>query len=569
MTYQQHFKSISNNFSSFGKKLNNIFSKPNRDSEPESSLLDAPNDGAADDDDELLDSAPSQNRDWLNSGFNEPEESAIPPSNLHLMNRNSPPRINPSSLSTSRDVPLDDFGGDSSPSVSFDPTVLTPIPLTLPVSHNDPKLDFPENGGPSARLRSTSRGTTSINQTHTNIAEPDGESNHFSFSRTPSNSTESRVPADAIKPKWRYDDFETIDWLRDMARDRQRRRNLFKRLYGLGFRGTLLMLWDAASGWICVLLAGLLTGLVAVTIDIATAWMSDLREGVCTEAWWLSKEHCCWTSDSPSNDSGCSKVRHAYALFSYLFASLLCHNTVGPDQRQSSSSRFTSIAYLQPPGTRQCLLRMPFTCHLRIAAFANARPTALTCLFFCLVRSQSYELRCLIVYISVVHAQWHTYSSLLGVPGASSGLVAGEPPFAVVVNFVFYVATSICMASLAAVFVKVFAPYACGSGIGEVRTARVFTVHFVCVLCVQSTVSANASADQDGAVGLRDARLFGQVDAEHQEPRAGARVLGGPLHRQGGPDGAHRRLLRQHCGLHLPKIRQKRGQKERGAALHQ
>lgn len=71
-------------------------------------------------------------------------------------------------------------------------------------------------------------------------------------------------------------------------------------------------------------------------------------------------------------------------------------------------------------------------------------------------------------------AQWHTYASLMGVSPEGEGLVSAHVA-AVAVNFVMYVSTSISMVVLAAVFVKVFAPYACGSGIGEV--CILFTVH--------------------------------------------------------------------------------------------
>ena len=99
---------------------------------------------------------------------------------------------------------------------------------------------------------------------------------------------------------------------------------------------------------------------------------------------------------------------------------------------------------------------------------------------------------------------------------------------------------------------------------------RTLVVRIGCV-CVLLSARACARlcrcADQDGAVGLRDARLLGQVDAEHQEPRPGAGERGGPVHRQGGADGAHRRLLRQHHRLRLPQVRQERGQEARGARV--
>jgi chloride channel 3/4/5 len=44
--------------------------------------------------------------------------------------------------------------------------------------------------------------------------------------------------------------------------------------------GMLYALWDAGSGWICVLLVGLLAGTVAGIIDISARWMSDLKVGI-------------------------------------------------------------------------------------------------------------------------------------------------------------------------------------------------------------------------------------------------------------------------------------------------
>lgn len=41
--------------------------------------------------------------------------------------------------------------------------------------------------------------------------------------------------------------------------------------------GMAYALWDAGSGWICVLLVGVMAGTVAGVIDISARWMSDLK----------------------------------------------------------------------------------------------------------------------------------------------------------------------------------------------------------------------------------------------------------------------------------------------------
>ena len=43
---------------------------------------------------------------------------------------------------------------------------------------------------------------------------------------------------------------------------------------------------------------GVLTGFAAGVIDIGADWMSDIKEGFCTDQFWFNKEACCWTSSS-------------------------------------------------------------------------------------------------------------------------------------------------------------------------------------------------------------------------------------------------------------------------------
>lgn len=98
-----------------------------------------------------------------------------------------------------------------------------------------------------------------------------------------------------------YDDFHTIDWIRDIARDRMRHRYIIKKRHDSIFnciRGA----HDAWSGWLCVFLVGIVAGTVAGVIDIGAGWMADLREGICPQAFWLNKEHCCWSSNQTIYD---------------------------------------------------------------------------------------------------------------------------------------------------------------------------------------------------------------------------------------------------------------------------
>jgi len=57
-----------------------------------------------------------------------------------------------------------------------------------------------------------------------------------------------------------YDDFHTIDWLRDIARDRLRHRHIVRKKQESCFQ-KVKGAHDAWSGWLCVLLIGCATGL--------------------------------------------------------------------------------------------------------------------------------------------------------------------------------------------------------------------------------------------------------------------------------------------------------------------
>ena len=66
---------------------------------------------------------------------------------------------------------------------------------------------------------------------------------------------------------------------------------------------------DAWSGWVCVLLVGVCTGVVAGVIDIGASWMTDLKFGICPQAFWFNREQCCWSNDEITFDHGnCSQV---------------------------------------------------------------------------------------------------------------------------------------------------------------------------------------------------------------------------------------------------------------------
>ena len=59
-----------------------------------------------------------------------------------------------------------------------------------------------------------------------------------------------------------YDDFVTIDWVRDRNRDRVRHKRLMVNRE-LSWRGWGTKVWDALSGWLIVFMVGVSSGLLA------------------------------------------------------------------------------------------------------------------------------------------------------------------------------------------------------------------------------------------------------------------------------------------------------------------
>ena len=64
-----------------------------------------------------------------------------------------------------------------------------------------------------------------------------------------------------------YDDFHTIDWVRDRTRDRARHKKLLKH-QNISAKGFFFKFWDAGSGWFLVFLVGVSSGLLAGTVHL-------------------------------------------------------------------------------------------------------------------------------------------------------------------------------------------------------------------------------------------------------------------------------------------------------------
>ncbi|OCK84057.1 hypothetical protein K432DRAFT_378969 [Lepidopterella palustris CBS 459.81] len=119
----------------------------------------------------------------------------------------------------------------------------------------------------------------------------------------------------------RYEDFTTIDWVQDAAREQLRRKTrrkekagFFEREGRLGWRRKLWESYDAGQAWIVVTLVGSAIGLNAAILNIVTEWLSDIKLGHCTTAFYLNENFCCWGAEN-----GCPEWKRwsSFWLFNY------------------------------------------------------------------------------------------------------------------------------------------------------------------------------------------------------------------------------------------------------------
>ena len=121
------------------------------------------------------------------------------------------------------------------------------------------------------------------------------DSDNFENSANPSKGS-GWLFGEEIPGLGQYDDFHTIDWQRDIARDRMRHRHIVKKKKN-SFCDLIRGAHDAWSGWLCVLLVGLCSGVMAGIIDIGATWLTDIKFGICPSAFYLNREQCCWSSN--------------------------------------------------------------------------------------------------------------------------------------------------------------------------------------------------------------------------------------------------------------------------------
>ncbi|KAE8349623.1 voltage-gated chloride channel [Aspergillus coremiiformis] len=120
----------------------------------------------------------------------------------------------------------------------------------------------------------------------------------------------------------RYEDFTTIDWVQDAVHEQERRRA--KRRDGFGFwdregafgwRRKVRESYDAGQAWLVITIVGAVIGLISAFLNIITEWLSDIKLGHCTTAFYLNESFCCWGSEG-----GCPEWKNwtSFWLLNYI-----------------------------------------------------------------------------------------------------------------------------------------------------------------------------------------------------------------------------------------------------------
>ncbi|SPN99576.1 related to chloride channel [Cephalotrichum gorgonifer] len=143
---------------------------------------------------------------------------------------------------------------------------------------------------------------------------------------------EHRIEEEIAEIK-RYEDFTTIDWVQDAAREQARQRVRRREVAGLydrgspGLRQRLLVTYDAIQGWLVITLIGAAIGLNAALLSVITEWLADFKLGYCKTAFYLNENFCCWGEENGCDDwkpwTGFAPLNYIiYILFAIVYSSI-------------------------------------------------------------------------------------------------------------------------------------------------------------------------------------------------------------------------------------------------------
>lgn len=158
----------------------------------------------------------------------------------------------------------------------------------------------------SIRSSSTTAHSSSLTPDRRVVRRLSGFSINSPIDQRPSSVDNGHAPAitEEINKIKRYEDFNTIDWVQDELHEQFRRRA--KRREGSGFwdqegtfgwRRKVRESYDAGQAWLVVTIVGAVIGLNSAFLNIVTEWLSDVKLGYCTTAFYLNEQFCCWGAE--------------------------------------------------------------------------------------------------------------------------------------------------------------------------------------------------------------------------------------------------------------------------------
>ncbi|KAF8978010.1 glycerol ethanol, ferric requiring protein [Entomortierella lignicola] len=123
----------------------------------------------------------------------------------------------------------------------------------------------------------------------------------------------------ALQEVKQYEDFTTIDWVQDAVRERYRQTSKSVTDGGSTWASYIYQSYEAGQAWVVVTLVGIVIGLNAAFIAICTEWLSDIKLGHCSYAWWLNQKFCCWGFDSEDGYCDDWSPWSGFGIIDYVF----------------------------------------------------------------------------------------------------------------------------------------------------------------------------------------------------------------------------------------------------------
>lgn len=97
---------------------------------------------------------------------------------------------------------------------------------------------------------------------------------------------------DKVRAVARYDDFVTIDWMDDELEEHRER--LARKRPATSWKQQIV---QNARTWLVLTAMGIIIGVIALCLNVITAWLALMRLGYCSLNFYLNQGFCCWDQE--------------------------------------------------------------------------------------------------------------------------------------------------------------------------------------------------------------------------------------------------------------------------------